>query len=228
MNNKNSKTPLVSLIVNAIKKRFYGKAAFTTSDKYWKDRYAKGGNSGTGSYNNLAEFKAEVINDFVAKNNISSVMEFGCGDGNQLKYFNFQNYIGYDVSPEAISMCSKIFKNDSTKQFKLLDSFKNEFVDLTMSLDVIYHLVEDDNFTDYMEKLFNSSNKYVIVYSSNADDHENNGISPHVKHRKFTTWVETNATEFEQIKFIPNRFPYNGNGEISSYADFFIFRKKNK
>ena len=32
------------------------------SKKYWENRYKKGGNSGTGSYSNLAEWKAEIIN----------------------------------------------------------------------------------------------------------------------------------------------------------------------
>lgn len=35
---------------------------WTGSTDYWKNRYLEGGNSGAGSYNNLAQFKAEVIN----------------------------------------------------------------------------------------------------------------------------------------------------------------------
>jgi len=33
------------------------------SNKYWEERYAKGGNSGKGSYGKSAIFKADVIND---------------------------------------------------------------------------------------------------------------------------------------------------------------------
>jgi len=36
------------------------------SKKYWNDRYVKGQTSGAGSYNQLAQFKANVINDFVS------------------------------------------------------------------------------------------------------------------------------------------------------------------
>ena len=36
---------------------------FHGSDSYWKDRYETGGNSGAGSYNQLSEFKAEVLVD---------------------------------------------------------------------------------------------------------------------------------------------------------------------
>ena len=42
------------------------------SREYWEKRYASGGNSGAGSYNYLAEFKAEILNNFVTENNINS------------------------------------------------------------------------------------------------------------------------------------------------------------
>ena len=53
-----------------------------SSREYWEQRYSMGGTSGAGSYDKLAEFKVEVINSFMKKYQISSVIEFGCGDGN--------------------------------------------------------------------------------------------------------------------------------------------------
>src|SRR5262245_61906539 len=90
---------------------------FHGSRHYWQDRYAAGGNSGVGSYGKFAEFKAEVINDFVAEKSIISVIEFGCGDGNQLKLSRYQTYIGFDVSKSAVQECQKVFGDDSTKAF---------------------------------------------------------------------------------------------------------------
>ena len=63
------------------------------SKNYWNDRYVKGQNSGTGSYNKLAQFKADVINDFLGRNQIKSIVDYGVGDGNQLKLFNIENLI---------------------------------------------------------------------------------------------------------------------------------------
>jgi len=40
------------------------------SSEYWDNRYKNGGNSGQGSYNALAKFKASVINDFIENNKI--------------------------------------------------------------------------------------------------------------------------------------------------------------
>ncbi|HHG85890.1 MAG TPA: methyltransferase domain-containing protein, partial [Bacteroidetes bacterium] len=135
------KIPVIGPLAIKIYRRLTGKKDFTTSNKYWEDRYKAGGNSGTGSYNELASFKGEIINEFVSQNNVESVIEFGCGDGNQLKYFKFKSYTGFDISPTIIESCIKLYKSDPSKQFRLMDTPVEHKVDLTMSLDVIYHLV---------------------------------------------------------------------------------------
>lgn len=219
-------TPLLGPILKGIKRLFIRPEKFIDSKSYWENRYKKGGNSGAGSYNRLAEFKAEVINTFVVSNKIDSVIEFGCGDGNQLKYFHFKNYIGIDVSETIISQCQILYKSDSDKAFMTVGEYSNEKADLTMSLDVIYHLVEDSIYNEYMNRLFSASTNYVLIYSSNEDDHVNNDKYPHVHHRKFTKWIEQNAKDFELIEHIPNKFPFSGNNDDSSYADFYIFKKK--
>ncbi|GAJ08100.1 unnamed protein product, partial [marine sediment metagenome] len=71
--------PLARSIVTLL-----GRFVFSGSREYWESRYAGGGTSGAGSYGKPAEFKAQVLNSFVKDNGISSVIEFGCGDGNQL------------------------------------------------------------------------------------------------------------------------------------------------
>lgn len=54
----------------------------------------KGGNSGAGSYNNLALFKASVLNNFIKKNNINMVIEWGSNDCNQISFANYKSFIG--------------------------------------------------------------------------------------------------------------------------------------
>lgn len=219
------KIPVLRNLIISAKRAFLKRVPFETSRKYWIERYEKGGNSGAGSYNDLAVFKGEIVNSFVCANNINSVIEFGCGNGNQLKYMNFNSYTGYDISPKAIAICSNMYKSDKTKQFKLMVDHQESKADLTLSLDVIYHLVEDDTYNEYMNLLFSSSGKYVIIYSSNSDEHENNEVAPHVKHRGFTKWIEKNRPDFKLIDHIPNKYPYNGDGNTSSYSDFYIFKR---
>lgn len=207
---------------------FRNKNAWKGSARYWNERYVNGGDSGAGSYNRLAEFKAQIINEFVEKNHIKTVIEWGCGDGNQLSLANYPSYIGYDVSPYAIKICSNKFKKDSSKKFICSKSlfFKPTIAELSLSLDVLYHLIEDDVFDKYMKQLFSSSKKYVIIYSCNDTDHVTEAI--HVKHRKFTQWIAENVSQNWTLKdIIKNKYPFDiNNPDNTSWSDFFIYEKK--
>lgn len=197
------------------------KPSFKDSSSYWEDRYRTGGKSGSGSYNELAEYKAEIINEFVRENNLKTVIEHGCGDGNQLTYGLYPSYTGFDVSPEAVNICKRKFKNDKSKTFKHSDEYAGETADITLSLDVIYHLVEDEVFQSYMLRLFESSKKFVLIYSSDFEEQQKT-VMDHVKHRKFTKYVEKAFPGWKLLKKIPNRFPYSEDS-AGSHSDFFIY-----
>ena len=125
------------------------RVAFGGSAQYWERNYARGGTSGAGSYDALARGKAAFLNEFVRTREIGSVIEFGCGDGNQLSLADYPNYIGLDVSRSAIERCQHRFAADPVKSFFLYDGacFTDRAgvftADLAISLDVIYHLTED-------------------------------------------------------------------------------------
>lgn len=195
-----------------------------SSSHYWLNRYSKGGNSGPGSYEHLAAFKSDALNRFIEKHSIKTVIEFGCGDGNQLRYANYHSYIGYDISPNAIALCRRMFLNDPSKHFATVNEYDGQQAELSISLDVIFHLVEDDIFNEYMQRLFDASVRYVAVYSSDTEDNTIN-VSPHVKHRKFTSWISRNRPNWRLIEKIPNKYPYNGDFTKTSFSDFFFFEK---
>lgn len=199
------------------------RSRFTSSADYWEQRYKKGGNSGVGSYGRLAVFKAHVINDFVAKNSITSVIEFGSGDGAQLDLARYPSYIGVDISPTIIDVARRKFSGNPSYRFVHASELgPGDTADLALSLDVIYHLVEDEIFNTYMKQLFSSATRYVIIYSS---DVELPGESPHVRQRKFTTWVSSNQKNFQLVEKIPNPYPYSEEDSETSWADFYIFER---
>lgn len=198
---------------------------FSSSTDYWEKRYQSGGNSGGGSYDHLAKFKAETLNDFVKSHDVKSVIELGSGDGNQLIYANYPSYIGFDISETAIKMAQNTFKDDQTKMFLTYDQLNEQRADLSLSLDVIYHLVEDHIFEEYLRNLFKTSDRFVIIYSSNQDEQVEKIQSKHVRHRTFTTWIDKNIEGWQLIKKIPNKYPYDGDYEKSSFADFYIYQK---
>lgn len=199
---------------------------FPGSANYWERRYRKGRTSGPGSFNRVAEFKAEVLNIFVQENQVKSVVEFGCGDGNQLSLLKMPRYIGIDISRTAIELCKKRFGSDATKTFICSDDLLGKEIfssDLAISLDVIFHLVEDTIFREYMAKLFGAATKYVIIYSSN---HEEPGRHGHVRHRKFDAYVERHFEDWRLVKIIQNKYPFvQDDARNTSISNFYIYEK---
>jgi hypothetical protein len=213
--------PIVGPLAVAITRPFR-RTRFDGSANYWEERYTAGGNSGAGSYNRLAEFKAAFLNDFVKRNGIQSVIEFGSGDGAQLELANYPSYIGVDVSKAAIAATRSRFAEDASKRFYEPAELPEETTaELALSLDVIYHLVEDEVFDAYMRKLFNAATRFVIIYSSNA---EAGAPAPHVRHRRFGDWVEGSRPDFELKAHVPNPYPFDeSDPDNTSFADFYIF-----
>ena len=82
-------------------------------------------------------------------------------------------------------MCRQRFADDSTKSFVLsapatfADPARFLAADLAISLDVVYHLVEQDVFDAYLHSLFTAAERFVIAYSS---DHDAPALG-HVRHR---------------------------------------------
>lgn len=191
-----------------------------TVKQIWNERYSTGGNSGSGSYGVLCEYKSEFINKFVNENNISNIIEFGCGDGNQMQFFNVDKYIGIDISEYVINICKEKYKHLENNFFLTYDEYykdSNKY-DLSISLDVIYHLVEDVVYEKYMNDLFNSTDKFVIIYSTNWIERYNDS---HVYHRKFIEYIDMNFKNAKLIHHEPNKYP------SLSTAEFYIYDLNN-
>ncbi|GIU18909.1 MULTISPECIES: methyltransferase domain-containing protein [unclassified Shewanella] len=215
-----------SMLINSVARYVYFTLiepfkTFTSSGDYWNNRYETGGDSGPGSYDQFAIFKAGILNEFVKDNRVQTVIEFGCGDGNQLVLSQYPTYLGFDISRDAIQLCWEKFHHDNYKKFMLLNDYKNETADLAISLDVIYHLVEEDTYEDYMHRLFNSATRFVIIYSSNTDV-QLKLQAKHVRHRQFSDWVELN-TQWVLKRYIPNQYPYSGDEQEGTISDFYIY-----
>jgi hypothetical protein len=202
---------------------------FGGSRPYWEQRYSEGGTSGSGSYGALAEFKASVLNRFVQEYDIQRVVEFGCGDGNQLSLAKYPLYVGLDVSRHAIKLCKTRFSADSTKSFFLYDPecFVDKAhlfrCDASLSLDVLFHLVEDEVYERHLADLFQCASRYVIIYSSNTDIP---AVGPQERHRRFSEYVAATFSEWRLVDTIANPFPLaNYPAPLGSLADFFVYRR---
>jgi SAM-dependent methyltransferase len=197
---------------------FHGSAA------YWKNRYRFGGDSGAGSEGKAAGYKAAALNSFVRRYHVQDVIEFGCGDGRQLALSDYPQYLGLDVSSDAIAMCRRRFAEDRCKAFVELEDYRGERADLSLSLDVLYHLVEDDVYHTYLDHLFAAGRKFVIIYST-ATTHVTDPTLRHVRHRPVDRDVAERYPLFvRMLDFEATLSPPVENGR-GGWTRFFIYQR---
>ena len=187
-------------------------------NNYWEERYKHGGNSGSGSYDKDAEFKSMMINEYISKYNIKTICDFGCGDGNQISFLlGFELYHGYDISEFIIEKNIINFKNNNNMFFykNIIDLPES---DLCISLDVLYHILDDVDFEDYLTNLFKKSKKYVLIYSTNRNNTSDDN-APHCYHRIFTDWIDENCKNFRLI---------DDSKRLHSSVKFFLYERGEK
>lgn len=199
------------------------------SGGYWRRRYEKKQTSGPRSYGRLAAYKAEVVNTVCKVRNIASVIEFGCGDGNQTALFEISRYAGIDISPLIIDRARRTFADRPDWTFQIADQYTGNpgAYDMSMSLDVIYHLVEDNVFDAYMHQLVVSSQRYVLIYAS---DHDEITKDVHVRHRHYSRWLAQHYPDLNCVETLQHPYPAAADTDASdtSFAFFQLFEKDRK
>lgn len=196
---------------------------FKTSRNYWETRYRLGGHSGQGSRGEAARYKAEVINAFLQRHAIQSMIEFGCGDGFQLGMFTVPKYTGVDVSATIVEHCRKLYASDSSKDFLLVDNYSGQKAQLAVSLDVIFHLVEDQVYDEYLDRLFNAAESYVIVYSTSVDMQATG--TPHVRHRNCVEDIAQRFPQFQRLEAEERSLPAPVASDRGHPTTFFLYHR---
>ncbi len=191
-----------------------------SSTAYWEARYRANGASGAGSLGRLARFKAGVINRFVADNRVGSVIDLGCGDGSQLGLLDLPaHYVGVDASAAALASCSARWPERRFGGLEAVAALPP--AEMTLSLDVLYHLTEDAVFAAALAALFDLATRFVLIYSSNV---EAGFAAPHVRHRRFTSAVAATQPHWRLAAHLPNPYPFDpGAPNETSFADFFVY-----
>ncbi len=193
-----------------------------SSAEYWEHRYRQGGHSGAGSRGRLARYKANFLNALIQDNAIATAIEFGCGDGHQVAMLDIAHYVGIDVAPAAVARCRSRFAGQAGRAFRHTSQLAGlDAAELTLSLDVIYHLVEDAVFTGYMEDLFAHAWRYVVIYASDLDA---GWPGRHVRHRRFTTHVARHFPDWRLAAVLPNPYPFDPQlPDETSFAAFHVY-----
>jgi SAM-dependent methyltransferase len=172
----------------------------------------------------LAVFKATTVNRFVEEHSIGSVIEIGCGDGNQVSLGHYPQYLGLDIAPTAVEMCRNRFANDPHKRFDIYKpAAVDQCADLTLSMDVIFHLVEDDVFDQYMTDLFAAAQCFVAIYGWDFDEPWSTHVA-FVRGRRLSRWIQEQQPEWELFQAVEN--PYRGQPPEDSRSDFYFFVRR--
>ena len=150
-----------------------------SAETYWENRYVDGGTSGPGSRDGEADEKVRIVQSVINEYGIHSLFELGCGDGHVASRLQVPTYIGYDPSAKARSMCEQAMPDHL-----IVDQLPHTIVpeiDLTLSMDVIFHLIDDVDYQRHLTLLLGMTNGHVLIYGTN---HDQRG-APHVLHREW-------------------------------------------
>lgn len=163
------------------------------SRRYWEARYRWGGDSGKGSRGDIAARKAEFVSAFCRDYGVSSLVELGSGDGVCASQIKVDQYLGLDLSQDAVLRARRRI-SAPTHRFLAIPGDSPEAIvakvklhhggnlpQVSLSMDVILHLVEDSVYEAYLKTLFAISARYIVVFSSDADGPD----EVHVRHRAY-------------------------------------------
>ena len=136
------------------------------------------------------------------------------------KAYTDQTYGSFYRDPNKVSIIMTNHNFFVLNKNKKLTKTK---VDLTVSLDVLYHLIEDIVYENYIKNLFNSESKFIIIYSCNFED--DGTFAKHVKPRKFTDHQFINQ-KYDLIHFEKNKYGDKKNTDTYSMSDWYIYKIK--
>ncbi len=145
---------------------------------YWNERYAEGGNSGYGSYGTQLQKKL----DWLSALPIETITEVGCGDfhfgENLLARYPDAHYCGLDISDVIIA------KNKELHPTFNFQVFQGQIppADLLMCVDVLFHIVDENEYEAMLDGLQSASWKYLAVTAYERDEPD---VSPHLNIKKF-------------------------------------------
>jgi hypothetical protein len=190
---------------------------------YWDNRYKNNYDTGIQSQGILLEKQIQFTNDLIDKHHLTSVIEWGCGDGHMLLQLHLKKYIGLDISSWSIKRCKEQFKEDSSKEFFLVNDYHlDSNHDLALSLgNVISSIPDRNDFIQYMQNLFNSSQQFVCIFSPDEESEQYG----HIKAWKFSDYVSEHLPQWELIDKKETGYPYKPGDPLK--ASFFIYRKNN-
>jgi len=130
---------------------------------FWNIRYALNPNlgSGVGSRGAFIPLKRLLLKENGAET-AESVLDVGCGDIEIVKMLKFKNYLGIDLSVEAIKLARKKRPGWEFKQISR-DMHGQKAADFVICLDVLIHQKSEEDFYTLIDKLTLLTKQRLVV-----------------------------------------------------------------
>jgi len=135
------------------------KMAFT--DIYNNNVWGLGSGTGSLPENNLVYMN--YLSEFLKKNNVKSVVDFGCGDWQFSRYIDWTgvNYLGVDVVDSVVQANNEKFANENISFQTVPDLADLPECDLIISKDVLQHLPLGDIHANLAA--LRAKSKYMLI-----------------------------------------------------------------
>lgn len=141
-------------------------------EKFWDEKYAKGGISGQGSIGIYRNWKWNKIKNTIGLS-FTSLIDIGCGD---LRFWKHPaakrifkqrvfKYVGLDISKEIIDRNRRNFpkyKFVHTPAHLEIEGLRSQVV---FVLDLLFHLMNDSEFELTLENVCRYTNQFLVIYS---------------------------------------------------------------
>ena len=130
---------------------------------FWEDRYMNDGKSGPGSRGIYRKKKWAIIKTVIP--GIHDVIDVGCGDLDFWEGLDCEKYIGIDISETVISQ-NRIRRSE----WSFIHADAGEYIkslraETVFCLDVLFHIMDDKNFTDILRNLCRYATKNLVIYT---------------------------------------------------------------
>jgi 2-polyprenyl-3-methyl-5-hydroxy-6-metoxy-1,4-benzoquinol methylase len=130
---------------------------------FWDWRYSTNSElgSGSGSRGKPLEDKRDMLSALVEILQARSVLDVGCGDGESTRDLPLPNYVGLDLSTEAVRR-AKLTRPDGDYRVGTLADYPTE-AELTLCLDVLIHEADPATYRATVKSLLEHTTRALLV-----------------------------------------------------------------
>jgi hypothetical protein len=165
----------------------------------------------------LARHKADFVNKFIRANQVTDVVDYGCGDTRLLRQLRVPSVTGICLAAARLAACRGLAAANPGWRFYAGAEAPEDFcASMALSADMIGRLGTDAEFSAYMRALFRAGRNYVVI---NAEQSHPAWAASVLNLRPFTDHVRRFFPSWRLAAHVPNPVPH------SRAADFFVYAR---